>query len=508
MAALRDNEVLIKENEVLLELFEQTGGLIYQLRYCPDSNSYSFPFCSHGVWNIYEFTHEQIKNDAAPVFDRIHSEDIRKVYQVIHESIRTHSNWNCDYRVLLPEKGLRWLRANGSIKKEENGSYLWSGYVYDITEQKNIEKELLDSKQRLQFALEGSQDGVWDWNVKTDTAYYSDESIRMLGFTPSEFDQTASFWNDRVHKNDQEAYYTDIKRHLNGNSPYYSNEHRIRCKDNSYKWILDRGKVIERDEQGEAIRVIGTHSDITFQKHREEEFLTTINVVEAQNERLLNFAHIVSHNLRSYSGNFESLLGMMDESDTIDEKLDYVQYLKQVSSGLSETIDHLNKIVSIQTKTSQKREAIHMYGLIGKIEVILAREIEKNNVIIHNNIPADLQIYYIPAYIESIVFNLISNAIKYKHPDRDPVISIDTISIDNQLIVKISDNGVGIDLNTYGDKLFGMYKTFHGNEDAKGIGLFITKNQLVTMGDDIVVRSEVNKGTSFQITFNNKFSEA
>lgn len=508
MTASFETDALLKKNQVLLELSEHTGGLMYQLRYAPASKTYSFPFCSHGLQKIYEVNHEQIIKDATPVFNRIHETDIAGVYKVLQESVKTHSDWSCDYRVLLPEKGMRWLRANGSIKTEINGDYLWSGFIYDITQQKHIEKELRDSKERLTFALEGSQDGVWDWNVLTDTAYYSDESIRMLGFAPNEFEQIASFWNDRVHEEDQDAYYADIKRHLHGISPYYSNEHRIRCKDNSYKWILDRGKVIERNENGDALRVIGTHSDITAQKNREQEFLKTIDVVESQNERLLNFTHIVSHNLRSYSGNFESLLELIHQSETDEEKLTYVEYLRQVSSGLSETIAHLNKIVSIQTKVSQKREAIQLHTLVRKIEVILAREIEKKNAIIHNSIPIDLQIYYIPAYLESIVLNLISNAIKYHHPDRLPEVIIDTIVMDDQLILKISDNGVGIDLNKYGNKLFGMYKTFHGNEDAKGIGLFITKNQLVTMGDSIVVRSEVNKGTSFQITFNNKFSEA
>lgn len=500
--------LLLNDNETLLDSFDQIGGFIYQLTYNPNSKKYSIPFFSNGLPRLFELDAEQIKEDATAIFNRVHAKDIQMVYQVLQESIQTFSDWNCDFRILLPTQDICWLRGNGTIKNDENGCYVWNGYIHDITEHKNIEKELLESKLRLQFALEGSQDGVWDWNIKTGKTYYSDESIRMLGFTSDEIEHTASFWNDRVHIDDQEDYYADIRRHLNGISPYYSNEHRVLCKDNTYKWILDRGKVIERNELGVAIRVIGTHSDITAQKQREQEFLKTIDVVEAQNERLLNFAHIVSHNLRSYSGNFESLLTMIHQSDTLDEKLEYLNYLDEVSSGLSETIDHLNKIVSVQTKVSQKREPVNIHELLRKVEVILTREIITTNAIIYNNVPLDTWIDYIPAYIESILFNLISNAIKYRHPDREPTVSIDAITIGNQLILKISDNGVGIDLNKYGDKLFGMYKTFHGNKDAKGVGLFITKNQLVSMGDTIVVRSEVNKGTNFQITFNNKFSKA
>ena len=106
---------------------------------------------------------------------------------------------------------------------------------------------------------------------------------------------------------------------------------------------------------------------------------------------------------------------------------------------------------------------------------------------------------YNPAYLESILLNFISNSIKYAHPDRTPIITLSFDKIKNEM--KISDNGLGIDLKKYGSSLFGMYKTFHNNKDAKGIGLFITKNQIEAMGGKISIESEPNVGTTFTVYF-------
>jgi signal transduction histidine kinase len=119
--------------------------------------------------------------------------------------------------------------------------------------------------------------------------------------------------------------------------------------------------------------------------------------------------------------------------------------------------------------------------------------------VVNNNVAPGLEIEYNPAYIESILFNFLSNAIKYGKPGRKTVINIDCSDHNGHLVLQIADNGLGMDLQKIGEDLFGMYKTFHRNSDAKGIGLFITKNQVEAMGGKIEVESEVDKGTTFKI---------
>ena len=100
--------------------------------------------------------------------------------------------------------------------------------------------------------------------------------------------------------------------------------------------------------------------------------------------------------------------------------------------------------------------------------------------------------------------NFFTNALKYKSPERTPLITINTEIKDEFVQVKIEDNGLGIDLKTYGEKLFGMYKTFHDTKDARGFGLFLTKNQIEAMNGKITIQSKVNKGTTFKVYFNEK----
>lgn len=125
-----------------------------------------------------------------------------------------------------------------------------------------------------------------------------------------------------------------------------------------------------------------------------------------------------------------------------------------------------------------------------------------NKAQVINNVPLDFKVKSVPAYLDSMLTNFITNAVKYKHPDRNPHITLSTLKTGTYSILTIADNGLGIDLKKYGKKLFGMYKTFHEHKDAKGIGLYITKNQIEAMNGKIEASSKLGKGTAFKIFFN------
>lgn len=121
------------------------------------------------------------------------------------------------------------------------------------------------------FALEGSRDGVWDWNPVTNEIYFSKRWKEMLGFEDEEIENAFSEWDCRMHPDDRNSVYTDLESHMNGETLFYQNEHRLRCKDASYKWILDRGRIVNWTEDGEPLRIVGTHTDITLRKETEIE---------------------------------------------------------------------------------------------------------------------------------------------------------------------------------------------------------------------------------------------
>jgi len=186
--------------------------------------------------------------------------------------------------------------------------------------------------------------------------------------------------------------------------------------------------------------------------------------------------------------------------DSIEEKMELIASIKDISESLNSTIDHLNEVVTIQTQTDENKVEVCFETTMGIIKKSIGRIIRESNSEIHTDFEVSC-IQYIPAYLESILLNLITNSIKYKHPDRDPVVSIRTYKEKGKVFLEVKDNGMGIDMDKFGKKLFGMYKTFHYNKDAVGIGLFITKNQIESLNGQIFADSEVSKGTTFKIQF-------
>ncbi|MEI6139049.1 MAG: PAS domain S-box protein [Mariniphaga sp.] len=142
--------------------------------------------------------------------------------------------------------------------------------MHKILEKRKIEKELQKSEERWHFAIEGSNDGIWDWNVFTGDVYFSNRWKEMIGYATAELEGKLSEWQTRVHPDDIEGVTFKLQQHFNREAPDYSSEHRILCKDGSWKWILDRGKVLEWNSDGKPVRMVGTHTDITDRKKTEE----------------------------------------------------------------------------------------------------------------------------------------------------------------------------------------------------------------------------------------------
>jgi signal transduction histidine kinase len=266
------------------------------------------------------------------------------------------------------------------------------------------------------------------------------------------------------------------------------------------KWVRANGKPVT-DKQGNVVFIRGTVQDIDEKKQIELEFEQSMQIIHSQNQRLNNYAHIVAHNLRTHAGNIESILTMIGESEDPEEKEELMSHLFKISAGLNETIEHLNTVAKIQIDIQAAREKMRFADVFDKTIPLLLQTITETEANIVDDFSKLPEIEYLPAYLESIMLNLLSNALKYRHPDRKPEIRIRTFSQEGRQYLEVADNGAGIDLEKHGAKLFGMYKTFHRHPDAKGIGLFLTKNQVEALGGSIHVSSKPGVGSTFTIQF-------
>ncbi len=317
--------------------------------------------------------------------------------------------------------------------------------------------------------------------------------------------------NELLGKNDFDLYdkkIAQISRDedlqvINSLKPILGKETRCVKKDGTVTTFLTSKIPLIGDDKT-ANGLIGISLDISTLKQKEEELRDLINVTSLQNKKLINFAHIVSHNLRSHSANFSMLLDFLINEQNGEERENITKMLVEASDNLLETLENLNEVVAINTNTNLNKKPTALKETVAKVVLNLAGFLKNNNAKIIDEISDDLVINVIPAYLESILMNFITNAVKYKEPSRNPRITLGTAKSGKYTVLSIKDNGMGIDLKKYGDKLFGMYKTFHNHKDARGIGLYITKNQIEAMQGKIVTQSKVGIGTTFNIYFNDK----
>ncbi len=247
--------------------------------------------------------------------------------------------------------------------------------------------------------------------------------------------------------------------------------------------------------------VLSVTTDVSKRIQYEVDLIESLNVISKQNERLSNYAHIVSHNLRNHAGGISMLVSLIQIAESDEEKNESIDMLEGASERLNETIADLNEIIDNQSKVETDLKNLDFQHVLNGVKEVLATEIKSKNVNLIEDIESGLFIKYSPAYLDSILLNLCSNAIKYHHPDRTPEIYIKAWRVNDKVNLLIRDNGQGIDLNKHGKNIFGMYKTFHDNHNAKGIGLYITKNQVESLGGSIKVESEPGAGSTFTVDF-------
>ncbi len=247
--------------------------------------------------------------------------------------------------------------------------------------------------------------------------------------------------------------------------------------------------------------VLTVTTDVSKRIQYEVDLLDSLNVISKQNERLSNFAHIVSHNLRNHAGGISMLSSLIQVSESDEEKNELIEMLESASERLNDTIADLNEIIDKQSKAETSLKLLDISEVLDGVKEVLATEIKANDVEFREEIEPGLCFKYSPAYLDSILLNLCSNAIKYRHPDRTPKVYVKAWREQDKVHLQVSDNGRGIDLQKHASNVFGMYKTFHNNDNAKGIGLYITKNQIEALGGSIGIESEPEVGTTFTIDF-------
>lgn len=607
---------LEQNHEMLAKLARQVPGVVYQYRLYPDGRS-CFPYSSPGMLDIYGHTPEEVREDATPVFLRLHPEDIDRVSKDIFKSAEDLSLFECRYRVILPEKGVQWRHSNARPERLSDGSTLWYGIITDITDKVLAEQEVI----KLSSAIEQSPATVVITNLKGHIEYVNPKFTALTGYTAEEAmgnnpsilksgaqndEYYSDLWNTisagnvwrgqfQNRKKNGELYWEAATispiRDLNGVITHFlavkeditdlkAQEMKYKIvADNTYNWEFwegvdgkliyvspscekvtgysaaefmsdpelinrlihpedlaaydehrrhvreqpgpDRGqfRIVNRSgeirhiehvcqpayDDNRAFKGIrGTNLAFTESVKAMERIRRLLDIEEEQNKRLRNFTHIVSHNLRSHTANMAGVFGLLEMEEPELMQNMYVDMLKTSADNLGETIVNLNQVLDINLGKNVTWSFHDLHHVAQTAMSSISTLAETKGVHLINDIPENYTMFVIPAYLDSIVLNLLTNGIKFRGPNRDAYVRLSAQRDGKATVITVEDNGLGIDLAMHGDKVFGLYKTFHQNTDSKGLGLFITKNQVEAMGGTITVESQVDAGTTFMITLPNQ----
>ncbi|MCW7489101.1 PAS domain-containing protein [Leptospira meyeri] len=390
--------------------------------------------------------------------------------------------------------------------KNKNGEITgYLGIGIDISAHKATEEALRASESRWQFALEGSGDGIWDWNSQTNKVFFSNQWKNMLGYSEDEIGTDISEWESRVHPEDKPNYFSDLDKHFEGKTSVYVNEHRMICKNGSYKWILDRGKVIEWTEDGKPLRMIGTHTDITERKLLENALIVARENAEKASQAKSDFLANMSHEIRT------PLNGVIGFSDLLMRtELNQVQkkYMETVYLSANSLLDLINDILDFSKIESGKmelyKERINIYELLHQIaEIVKHKAYEKGLELILNISPkVPRNIFVDSLRLRQVLLNLIGNALKFTLKG-EIQIKISAEPKDNneyEFLFEVIDTGIGISPENQ-DKIFEVFSQADTSTTRQfggtGLGLSISSKLLNLFDSKMQLESERDKGSRF-----------
>lgn len=455
-------------------------------------------YCSDEISSILGITYTA--KDIKYLFPEIliHPEDKERVQQELADAISGKKILNIEYRIQLPNGVQKFISAIGELLINKNQeAEIFSLTIQDITESKKAKEEIKLLENRLRSIFDHAIDGILITTLEGNVISANPSLCNLIGYSSEEL---TSLHRNIIYANDEQYINSVlIERSLHGS---WNGELSLKHKNNEIIPV-DISSVIITNENGNsyASTII---RDIRDKKKSElEQKLLTEELVK-NNQDLKQFSYITSHNLRAPVANLLSLLSIYnkeDKSDPYNEVL--VEKFEEATTQLNSTLNDLINILVIKSKTNIEKEPLKLSDTFIQVKQSLQSIIQQA----HADITADFtlvdELEYTKVHLESIFLNMLTNAIKYSDETRKLKVKITSEFEDDMILVKFEDNGLGMDLERYGDRLFGLYQRFHETKDGKGLGLYMIKSQITSMGGKIEVESKLGKGTIFKIYFKN-----
>jgi PAS domain S-box-containing protein len=455
-----------------------------------------------GIYGVFGYQKEDVGSTSKWWFDRIHPEDSLKMSVKLYSFLEQKTEkWQDEYRFQCADGSYKYVFDRGFLVKDANGKPLrMIGAIQDVTKQKEEEQRL----RLLETVITQSKDAVMITDIDT-----SKNVIPNIIFVNSAFTDITGYPADEVIGKSLEILFGKKSDILEFDKLRTAVKEYKECfvetisyKKNGEEFWINFSMIPVTDKEGEHSHWISIQRDVTVEKEREKEREQLIRELTQNNKDLKQFSYITSHNLRAPLSNLTGLLNLIEEIPIEDSELkEIINGFSKSTHLLNETINDLVKVIIIKDNPSVQKEKLFIKDVFENVFNQLSFLISSNKPILKIDLEVETIFDINKSYLESIFLNLLTNALNYREPSRQLRITIATKVEDNNLFMTFKDNGIGIDLEKNNDKIFGLYQRFHNYPESKGLGLYLVKSQVESMGGTISVDSIVGKGTTFTIVF-------
>ncbi len=503
ITARRQAEEKIREKDIQFrKLSANVSDLIYQFTRKPDG-SYCVPIASEGIRNIFGCSPEDVRDDFGPIARVIYPDDAARVISDIEYSAEHLTYFTCEFRVQIPGREIQWIFSRSTPEKLPDGSITWYGFNADITDRKRAEEELNQLSARLSLAVLAGGVGVWDYDIVHNTLVWDDQMFALYGINKNDFGGVYEAWRSGIHPDDMEREDAATQMAINGEKEF-NTVFRVVWPDGSIHTIRALG-MVERNAEGQSIRMIGTNWDITEQRKAEQELIEAKELAE-QSDRLKSaFLANMSHEIRTPMNGILGFTELLKDPDLKGAEQD--KYIRIIETSGTRLLNIINDIISIskiesgqmaislaKTNINEQLEFLHTFFNPEAAEKGLALKIRNSLPRKEAIIVTDKEKVY------AVLTNLIKNALKFTSSG---FVEFGLEKKEEYLEFFVRDSGTGI-LPEQKDIIFQRFAQgtdfLNKNQQGAGLGLSISKGYVEILGGKIWVDSKPGVGSTFYFT--------
>ena len=442
------------------------------------------------------------KHGAAHWLSFVHPDDRPTMQSRWEVAIATQRYYEAEFRLRRYDGQYRWFLGQAQARRAPGGQVLkWYGTNTDIQQQRQLTQELGRREEQFRFLAESVPQMVWTSLGAGGNDYVNQRWFDYTGQDPAATGGRAD-WAAAIHPDDLNS--TDRRwAQCVATGEFFEIEYRFRRHDGEYRWFLGQGRA-QRHADGRVIKWFGTCTDIDDQKQSRQQLEEQNARLRRTNEDLDNFVYTASHDLKqpinNMAGIFEELTRTAYFRDPDAIKL--ITYFERALAQIFRTIDELGAIVQGQRQEQEvAAEDVALAPLVAEILGSFQDQVTQTGATFELDFATCPTVPFVRPNLQSLFFNLIGNSLKYAAPDRPPRIRLSSTpdAVTGRPVLTVQDNGLGIDLERFGDQLFQLFRRFHAHADGTGVGLYLVNRIVQSHGGRLEVASTVGEGTTFLI---------